>query len=356
MQDIVELFTDLVRIDSETGHESNLIERVRQIFETDLQAVGHIDSHGNLIATVPAKTSDALPVLLCAHGDTVKPGTGIRPIVENDIIRSEGDTILGADDKAGIAEIYEAIRLADCHPPLEIVITRGEEAGLTGAKNLDYDRLKSSRGVVVDGDDLDEIIIGGPTYFEVDAEIIGHAAHAGMEPEKGLSAIRVAADAIHHMEEGRIDDETTANIGTLEAGSVRNAVPDRAFLSAECRSLNHEKCVAQAKLMEKAILDAAERAGATANVRLNMTIHSSAIPSDSEMVSIAKQAIRAVGLKPRANVIVGGTDASILNEHGIQTIVLGFGGKNAHSTSEEIAITDMKKGALILQRLLESLA
>ena len=194
--EIVELFCSLVRIDSESGDEGRFIADLAGLLEEELEAETETDSYGNLIGRVEAKGSSAEPVLLAAHADTVKPGKGIRPVIEDGVIRSEGETILGADDKAGIAEIIAAIKEAKRHPPVEIVITRGEEVGLLGARNLDLGRISSKRAFIIDGERLDQVIIGGPTHISFDATITGRAAHAGMEPEKGISAIRVAAKAI----------------------------------------------------------------------------------------------------------------------------------------------------------------
>ncbi len=357
MSDLVELFCELVRIDSESGEEAAVIEHLKGLFEKKLGADCTLDDYGNLVARVAAKNSQAdTPILLGAHADTVKPGKGIEPVVESGVIRSAGDTILGADDKAGIVEIFEAVRTADRRPPLEIVITREEETGLLGAKNLDRTKVRASTGFILDGDDLDTVVIGGPTYIALDVEITGRAAHAGMEPEKGISAIRVAAKAIAAMPEGRIDEETTANVGTIEGGLIRNGVPEKVTLRAECRSLDHDKCVRQAEVMQQAFEKAAADMGAKVDVRLTTEFRASQIPEDSPIVLAAKAAIAAVGLDPKAQVITGGTDALILNEKGIAAVVLGFGGQEAHATQEHIAITDMEKAVSLLQHLLAALA
>lgn len=172
MPDLVELFCKLVRIDSESGEEAVIIEHLKGLFERELGADCTLDDYGNLVARVEALNSQAdTPILLGAHADTVKPGKGIEPVVEGGVIRSAGDTILGADDKAGIVEIFEAVRTADRRPPLEIVITREEETGLLGAKNLDRAKLRANMGFILDGDELDTVVIGGPTYIALDVEI-----------------------------------------------------------------------------------------------------------------------------------------------------------------------------------------
>ena len=221
MSNMVGLLCELARIDSESAEEVTLIAHLKKLFENELQADCVVDDYDNLVAKVSAKGSKTTtPILLGAHADTVKPGKGVEPVVENSVVRSGGETILGADDKAGIVEILEALRTAKKHSPVEVVITRNEEVGLLGAKNLDRSRLQASMGFILDGEDLDKLVIGGPTYVALDAEITGKAAHTRMEPKKGISAIRVAAKAITKMPEGRIDEETTANVGIIEGGMI----------------------------------------------------------------------------------------------------------------------------------------
>ena len=343
----------MVRIDSESGDEEHFIEVTKEQLEAELSAACVIDRHGNLIAKVPAVgAGDSTPIFLAAHADTVRPGKGIEPVVEGGVVRSAGATILGADDKAGLAAIVEAVLTAERRPPVEIVVTRGEEIGLVGARNLDLSLLDAVHGVIVDGDALNEVVLGGPTHASVDVEILGKAAHAA-EPEHGVSAIRVAADAITRFEEGKLDDETVANVGTIHGGMIRNGVPERVTIEAECRSLDHGKCVRQAETMKAAFQAAAAAAGATASVRVRIEYEASRTSEDSAIVRLAKRAIAAAGLEPETRVILGGTDALILAGRGLETAVIGAGGQAAHSTDERIAVADLEKAAEILRRLLE---
>ncbi len=354
MSKLTELFCELARIDSESGEEERFIQHLSGLFARGLGAECDRDGYGNLICKLPAKGAPpgARPLLLAAHADTVKPGKGIEPVIENGVIRAKGETILGADDKAGIAELFEAVRTAMRHPPLEIVITRSEEIGLLGAKNLDYSKLSARQGFVLDSDRLDTVIIGGPSHFSIDVEITGKAAHAGMEPEKGISAIKTAAIAIAGLPEGRLDEETTANVGIIRGGEIRNGVPEKAFIQAECRSLNHEKAVHQAGVMKRAFEAAAAKMGAKVDIKVELEYKASRIPEDSPTVLLAKEAIASVGLAPKAKVITGGTDASVLNSQGIETAVLGVGVEAEHSKEEQIAISDMETAVEIIRYLL----
>jgi len=350
---LVERFFSMVRIDSESGNEARFIEVTKKRLEEELSAACTVDAHGNLVAKVaPKGAADAVPVFLAAHADTVKPGVGIEPVVEDGVIRSKGDTILGADDKAGLAAIVEGILTAERRPPVEIVVTLGEEVGLVGARNLDLSLLDAKRGVIVDGTALNEVIIGGPTHASLDVEIVGKAAHAA-DPARGISAIRVAAEAITRLQEGKLDEETVANVGTIEGGMIRNGVPGRVTIEAECRSLDHEKCLRQAEAMKTAFEEAAARAGATANVRVRIEYEASRTPEDSSIVRLAKRAISAAGLEPETQVMLGGTDALILSGRGLETAVLGAGGEAAHSIDERIPVAELQKVAEILRHLLE---
>ena len=350
---LVTTFCKMVRIDSESGKEGPFIEYLRDLFTRELGTDCTLDSYGNLIARVPSIGTDkSEAILLAAHADTVKPGRGIEPIVEDGMIHSAGETILGADDKAGIAEIFEAVRTTQRRPPVEIVITRGEEIGLLGAKHLDLSLITAKTGFIVDGEEPNTIIIGGPSHVSLDIEITGRAAHAGMEPEKGISAIRVAAKAISGMPEGRIDEETTANVGTIHGGLIRNGIPDKVTIQAECRSLNHDKCMRQADTMRRAFEDAAQEMGATIDIKVDLEYKASRVSEDAPAVKLAKNAIRTAGLTPKTEVITGGTDALILAGRGIDAVVLGYGGEAAHAIKERINISTMEQVVEIIRQIL----
>ncbi len=353
---IVEMLCELVQVDSESGSERGFMEYLSSWLGREAGATCELDGYGNLIGRVAAKGSKAGPVILAAHGDTVRPGQGIRPHVVDGVVRSSGDTILGADDKAGIAEIVRALQTARKRPAVEIVVTVGEEVGLLGARNLDLSRVRAKRAFVVDGEKLDEVIIGGPTHINLDITVRGRAAHAGLEPEKGISAIRVASAAILAMPEGRIDFETTANVGVIEGGLIRNGVPETVKIKAECRSLTHEKAVRQARAMREAFEQAAAEAGARVEIKEEIEYEARSIDPASPIVQAAMAAVRAAGLTPVAKPITGGTDALILSNRGLDAVVLGLGGEKAHTTEECIAVSSLEKGAEILRNLLESLA
>jgi tripeptide aminopeptidase len=356
MKSVVDLFCGMVRVNSESGNEGPFVQYARELLESELGATCELDAYGNLIARVEARDSTSDPVALCAHADTVKPGIGIEPVVEDGVVRSAGETILAADDKAGLAEIIEGIRNVRRRPPVDIVLTLGEEVGLLGARNLDLSKVRAKMAFVLDGEFLHDVVVGGPTHVLMDVTITGRAAHAGMEPEKGISAIRVAASAIARMPEGRIDSETTANVGIIQGGMIRNGVPERCTAKAECRSLNHEKALAQAKAMREAFEAAASESGATAEIDEEISYEARSIDVGAPVVQAALNAVRAAGLDPVAKAITGGTDALILCNRGIDAVVLGTGVQNAHATSECVTVADLETASAIIRNLLESLA
>lgn len=260
---LLEEFLELVQIDSETKHEAEISKVLKQKF-TDLglsvkeddtkEVTGH--GAGNLICTLKG-TKDADTIYFTSHMDTVVPGKGVKPIVEDGYVKSDGTTILGADDKTGLAAMFEAIKVLKEqnieHGTIEFIITAGEESGLVGAKAMDRSDITAKYGFALDSDGkVGNIIVAAPTQAKVRATIFGKTAHAGVEPEKGISAITIASKAISKMPLGRIDKETTANIGRFEGGTQTNIVCDQVDILAEARSLVPEKMEAQVQKMKEA--------------------------------------------------------------------------------------------------------
>ena len=354
---MVKNLCEMVSISSESGEEKEFIEFLKTKLQQEFNGRCQVDSYGNLICKIPPKNSLASePLMLAAHADTVKPGKGVKPVVRNGVIYSSGDTVLGADCKGGIAEIMEAVLSVPQHPPLEIVITREEEIGFIGAKKLDYSLISAKCGVLVDMSELDAIVIGGPSHMIIDIEITGKGAHSGMEPEKGISAIKAASLAIATLKDGRIDPETTTNFGIIQGGLILNSVPEKCTIKAEVRSLNHEKCIALSNTYKEVFEVIAHSIGAKAEVNLNLAYKATRISEDAPMVQVAKKALKSVGLEPKVIRITGGLESAIYNEKGIETIPIGSGTKNAHTTSENVSVADMKKAVQVLQHILNQFA
>lgn len=319
---------------------------------------------GNLIARFPG-TKDGTPFMLSGHMDTVTPAEGVEPILEDGVFRSKGETILGADDKAGLAEIFEAIEVLKeqqiPHVPLEVVITVCEEIGLLGAKHLDFDKIESKWGVALDTNGTDRAINRAPTANRMTIEVFGQEAHAGVAPETGISAIHVASKAIARMKLGRIDEETTANIGVIEGGLAANIVPKQVTLKAEVRSHDPEKLRVQTEEMLRCLeeeVDAAtiEIDGNPVHAVLALEIRDDYpmmhVPKDAPVLKIFKAAGAALGRPVEINMAGGGSDANIFNEHGIETVILGSGMENVHSVNEEVSVDDMVKVTELLVEII----
>ena len=315
---------------------------------------------GNVIGRLPG-TAEAPALLLCAHMDTVGPGEGIRPRVEEGIIRSSGDTILGVDDKAGCAAMLEAVRVIRerglPHAPVELLFTVCEEVGLLGAKLLDKGRLKARHGFVLDGaSEVGSVVVHGPGHTVIEATIIGKAAHAGRSPEWAINSIQVASRAIAAMRLGRIDDETVANVGVIQGGTATNVIPERTFLRAEARSRDQVKLGAQVEHMVDLLHGTAEAAGAKAEVQAELAYPVFRVPEEAPVIALARQACEATGVAFSARKSDGGTDASMLNAAGLQTVPVGTGCYEPHSTDEYAAVEELVKLAEFVLAALQAAA
>ncbi|MBB6635494.1 M20/M25/M40 family metallo-hydrolase [Cohnella thailandensis] len=353
-------FMELVQIDSETRFEQEISAALKKKFadlglevtEDDAaEKTGH--GAGNLFAWLPATPGreNAAALLFTSHMDTVTPGKGIKPRLDDDgYIRSDGTTILGSDDKAGLAAMLEAIRQIREHGiehgPIQFVITVGEESGLLGALAMDASRLRGKIGFALDSNgSIGDIAIAAPTQAKITMKIHGRSAHAGVNPEDGISAIEVASKAIARMPLGRIDKETTANIGRIEGGGPTNVVCDLVTLEAEARSIVQEKLDRQLAAMKEALEQAAGEFGARAEFDSRIAYPSFGFGEDDEVVRIAKAAIGSLGLTPRPFVSGGGSDANVFNGKGVPTVNLAVGYKDIHTTKERIKADDLVKAA-----------
>jgi tripeptide aminopeptidase len=353
---LVQTFLDLVAIDSPSGQEQAIADDlVRRFAALGGEVVR--DEHHNLIARF---RSGRFPngrgewLMLSAHMDTVGADVGIKPQIRDGIIFSDGTTILGGDDKSGVAIILEVIRSLQeegaAHPPLEAVISVSEEIGLQGARWLDKGQIRSRSGVILDGGGpLNNIVVSAPSQDSLRVTVFGRKAHAGSEPEKGINAIRVASEAIAAMPLGRIDEETTANIGVIQGGTATNIVPDEVFIRGEARSRNDEKLAKQTAAMVSAFEEAAERNSARVEVKIQRSYNSYTLTEATPVVAKAMTAIRQLGQTPALKASGGGTDGNIYAEHGIYCCVLSTGMSHVHTTNENIAISAMVACARLVQ-------
>jgi tripeptide aminopeptidase len=354
-------FLELVQIDSETKFEAEIAKVLKAKFsglgltviEDDTTAkTGH--GAGNLICTLDAVKEAVDPIYFTSHMDTVVPAKGVKPSVKDGYIVTDGTTILGADDKAGLAVMIEIIRVLKenniPHGMIQFVITVGEESGLVGAKEIAPDLLKAQYGYALDSDGkVGNVVVAAPTQAKVKAVIYGKTAHAGVAPEKGVSAITIAARAIAKMPLGRIDEETTANIGRFEGGGATNIVCDRVDILAEARSLVPEKMNDQVQKMKAAFEAAAVQMGGRAEVKAVVMYPGFKFGDGDKVVEIAKKAAAKIGRPCELQNSGGGSDANVFNGHNIPTVNLAVGYEEIHTTNERMPVEELYKlGEMVL--------
>ena len=351
---LTETLVELIRIDSPSGEEDAIDREVSARLAALGLAVAH-DDYGNVVARLEGAGA---PALLSAHLDTVEPGRGIRPVLDGDTLRSDGTTILGGDCKAGVAIVLEALTAAlESGRPrraVEVVFTRHEEGGLVGARHLDFGLLSARCGIVFDGEGPpNRITVSAPSQNVVTAEIVGRAAHAGLEPELGLSALLVAADILSRLPLGRIDAETTANIGRLEGGLKRNIIPERAALDGEFRSRSNDK-LAWLEVQFRKVFDEAAARYPEAQISLDIrnTYQAYRVPPQHETVAMIGRALDHIGLAPALEASGGGSDANVFMEHGIVALPVGIGVRSFHTTWETALIPEVLQGAEMCQAVI----
>jgi tripeptide aminopeptidase len=362
---IKNLLLELVQIDSVSREERDVAERVKQLCE-EMGAEVFIDdagqkvggNTGNVIARFPGTIPDAEAIMMSAHMDTVVPGRGVKPVVEGDIIRTDGSTVLGGDDKSGVSVIIETIRCLQeqniPHAPIDAVFSICEEVGLLGAKHLDLSKVRAKYGIVFDSDDPGFLFTKGPSANHFEFKIHGLESHAGVAPEHGISAIRIAAEAISAMKLFRIDEETTANIGVIRGGEATNIITNLVTLKGEARSLDDGKLEAQTAHMIKCLEDAAAKyevtvEGVTTKARVEAEVsreyHAMDVSDDSRVVKLVIAAASRMGLKVETMASGGGCDANIFNKRGIECANLGTGMRAIHTVKEWLDVKDMYASA-----------
>ena len=362
---IKNLLLELVQIDSVSREERDVAQRIKTYCE-ELGAEVFIDgaggqvggNTGNVIARFPGTVPSAEPIMMSAHMDTVVPGKGVKPIVEGDIIRTDGSTVLGGDDKSGCSVIIETIRCLQeqsiPHAPIDAVFSICEEVGLLGAKHLDMSKVRAKYGIVFDSDDPGFLFTKGPSADHFEIKIYGLESHAGVAPELGISAIRVAAEAIMNMKLFRIDDETTANIGVIRGGEATNIITNLVTLRGEARSLDDAKLDAQTAHILKCCEDAAAKYevtvdGVTTQARVESHVtreyHAMDVSDESRVVKLVIAAAARMGLEVKTLASGGGCDANIFNRRGIECANLGTGMRAIHTVKEWLDVKDMYASA-----------
>ncbi|MCL2367786.1 MAG: M20/M25/M40 family metallo-hydrolase [Oscillospiraceae bacterium] len=348
---LVETFCRYVRCDSESEKERAFCELV----EAELKALG-MEVVRDEAAGV-ASGSDGFnihgylpgagePILFSAHLDTVPPGCGIEPVVVDGLIRSAGDTVLGADDKAGIAAVVEALaRLREqggTHRPVEVFFTVCEETGLCGAKHADYSLIRSKQAVVLDGAEPGEMINRTPAKGFIHIEITGKSGHAAMVPPKGINAIKVAAAAINEIPTGHIDENTVLNVANLLAPGWSNVVPDKASFDIDLRSFDREVFDGHIARIEAAVKGAAEAVGASYEMQVDVQAEPLFVPPDGALVKRLQAVYEELGVSSKLVQIFGLSDAVWIFHNGIDVINIGLGAQDIHSPDENVSVENLE--------------
>lgn len=360
---LLQRFFEYVQIDSESGNEKNIADRLLK----DLSELGcevwsdnageGFGSNGYNVYARLNGDSPLKPLIFSAHMDTVKPGIGVKPVLADGIIKSGGDTVLGGDDKSGVAAIVESLRVIAekklAHRPVEVLFTICEETGLRGSKSADFSKFLAKSALVLDSSgDVGKIMITAPGQIKFKAEVTGKSAHAGVAPEAGINAIQAASAGIAAMNLLRIDEETTANISVFTSDYATNIVPEKALVKGEVRSRSTDKLNAQAEHMKKCMQDACDLYGAKLDLEMETAYLSYKIAPGDDLVGLVSNACRKIGIEPTTAASGGGSDANIMNHNGIKSIVLATGMDKVHTTSEQLTVENLENIAKLCLELM----
>jgi len=364
---VLDLFLELAAIPSPSGSERVVADRVGAYLtelglEWDEDATGpEVGSDaGNIFCRLPGATGGGAPVFFCAHLDTVPPEGPIEPVVDDEgVVRNAAGTILGSDNKAAVAAMLEGVRriVVDRRPHagVELVFTTKEEVGLVGAGAFDSSRLNAQLGFVYDhAAPIGEVVLGAPSARAFEVRFHGRAAHAGIAPEEGRSAIQAAARAIADLRLGRIDNVSSTNVGVISGGTARNVVPEWCTLRAEARSHDERTLSELVQEMTDAFSFAASVSDCTVEIELREQYRGYRFRPDDRVLRVAEEALRAAGAEPHTALCGGGADANVFNRAGIPCAVLANGMAEIHTPAEHIAVADVERMVEVTLGLVEA--
>jgi tripeptide aminopeptidase len=355
---LIELFIQLAKINALSGNEKPLADFIKSFLsnlgynvEEDNAKIETGSNTGNLIC----KIGNGGDFVLLSHMDTARPTINVKPVIQDDKIISSGDTVLGVDNRAGVSVLlYTLEKIASEKIPVKdftVAFTTCEETTLIGSQNLGING-KIKKGYIFDsGYRPGSFIYSACGAIAFNLKIIGRASHSGIAPEKGINAMQIAAKAISRLPLGRIDEETTMNIGTLTSGSAVNVIPELAMLEGEVRSFDLKKAKRYFNLLANTFKEEAESASAKMELNHYWDFMPYTISENSEVYQELVRVLKAVGLTPNPKISLGGSDANSLNERGIHSINLGIGAQNPHGNDELIYIEDLVKSAEIALEL-----
>lgn len=317
---------------------------------------------GNLWAFLPGNKAGATSVLLSAHMDGVEPCGGTTVVAKDGVLYSDGTTILGSDDKSGVVAILEGVRMlleenAE-HGDIQILFTIAEEGGVNGSRCMDKSLLKAEVGYALDSEGAPgEIVVGAPGQYKYTINVHGKTAHGGLAPEEGINSVMIAAKALADVKRyGRIDEETTCNIGIIHGGTATNIVPDLVTIQGDARSRNNEKLEAILHEIVDTITDSAEKYGAKVDTVIEHKYSSFLVAEDSRVVELAKKACELCAFKPDVTLTGGGSDANFINAYGVPCVILGTGMSNVHTVEEFIKEEDLYNSAYMVYGILKAAA
>jgi tripeptide aminopeptidase len=352
----LDLFLELCALPSPSGEERAVADRVTQeldalglAWDEDDVAPAIGSTAGNVLCRLPGRADGGTPIFLCAHFDTVPVAGELEPVVgEDGFVRNAGGTILGADNKAAIAVMLEAarriVREQRPHAGVELLFTPMEEIGLVGATAFDVERLEARLGYVYDqAAPIGDVITGSPSAQELVLTFVGRAAHAGMYPEEGRSAIVAAARAIADMPHGRIDEVTTANVGVIHGGTARNVVAERCTIQAEVRSHDESRVSDVVQQLVDTAAFASSMTECTLETRIEPKYRGYRFRDDDLPVRIAADALSRVGYRPKLGLSGGAADANVFNARGVPCVNLANGMTDIHTPDEHIAVDDLER-------------
>jgi tripeptide aminopeptidase len=345
VSEAVDLFLELAALPTPPGEERAAADVVLRYLR-DLGLEPDEDDFGNVYTRLDP-TSEGTPLFFCAHLDTVPPSGPLEPVVDDGVLRNAGGTILGADNKAAVVQMLEGVRRVLVenvpHAGIELVFTRQEEVGLLGAAAFDHTRLRAQLGFVYDQEGpIGEIILGAPFAQGLEVTFRGRAAHAGMAPEEGRSAIQAAAKAIADLRLGRVDEETTANVGVISGGTAGNIVPDACSFLAEARSQSEGKLADLVQEMLEACAFAASETDCELQSELRKTYRGYRFAKSDDVVGMAADALARCGHEVRYGLSGGAADANVFNNRGLRCLNLTHGVHDFHSPDERIAVADLE--------------
>ncbi|MGE5299990.1 MAG: M20/M25/M40 family metallo-hydrolase [Acidobacteriota bacterium] len=352
---LVETFVDLIRIDSPSFQERAIGDKLSRLLASAgcTVEVQEYERSFNLVGRKKGSVPGTPSLLVSGHMDTIEPTEGIEFSTDDLVIRSTGKTVLGADDKSALAQIIEALTVIHerglPHGDLEIVFTSAEEKGLLGSRNLEFSRLNSGHALVLDAcGEVGSLIVSAPTHVTYEMRVTGRSAHAGIEPEAGTNAIRVAAEIIRAIPDGRISGSTTANVGKISGGTATNVVPGEVLLCGELRSLSADEL----EINKRRIFDTARSIARENDAGLSIVeqeeYRSFTLSHDDPFLQFLCGIFRKLGRESLLVPTGGGSDANIFNERGIKAVNMANGMRRVHSSGEHIYIRDLLEGCRLL--------